>query len=114
MFRQLRGLSRLAVRCSLLHRLLRLSQLLLLLDGGFVDVVVVHLDDLVGGREGQDGEQGGLLLLAFLGLWWRGAGRRVWGRGRGRTAHCALGLRLHKIVNGTVTKMSSFGWKLFW
>ncbi len=97
MFRMLRGLSRLAVRCSLLHRLPRLSQLLmLLLDGWLVDVVVVHLDDLVGGREGQDGEQGCLLLLAFLGLWWRGAGRR--GRGRGGTAHCALGLRLHILV----------------
>ncbi len=97
MFRLLRDLPRLAVRCSLLHRLLRLSLLLLmLLDGGLVDVVVVHLDDLVGGREGQDGEQGGLLLLALLGLGGRGAGRR--GRGRGGTAHCALGLRLHILV----------------
>ncbi len=99
MFRLLRGLSRLAVRCSLLHRLLRLSLLLmLLLNGWLVDVVVVHLDDLVGGCEGQDGEQGGLLLLAFLGLGWWGAGRRVRGRGRSRTANCALGLRLHKMV----------------
>ena len=52
-------------RLRLLHNRHRLLVVGLVV---FVDVVVVHLDDLVGGGEGEDGQAAGLVLLFLLDL----------------------------------------------